>query len=81
MLKNQNRISDQRSRDYIYIYNTGETKYYGILMKITYRSLMFAFDVVIEHFFEWEHLIAILTCVFEFNAFSVHFHEMSPILK
>ena len=50
-------------------------------MKITYRSLMFAFDVVIEHFFEWEHLIAILTCVFEFNAFSVHFHEMSPILK
>ena len=42
---------------------------------------MFAFDVVVIHFFEREDLVAILTGVFKFNAFPVNFHKMSPILK
>ena len=42
---------------------------------------MFALDVVIVHFFQRKYLITILTGVFKFDALSMNFHEMSPILK
>ena len=51
------------------------------LVESTYRSFMFAFDVVVIHFFEREDFVAILTGVFKFNAFPVNFHKMSPILE
>ena len=53
----------------------------NIMIKVTYRSFMFAFNVVVIHFFEREDFVAILTGVFEFNAFPMNFHKMSPILE
>ena len=53
----------------------------NLMIKGTYRSFVFTFNVVIVHFFEREDLVAILTGVFEFNAFPMNFHKMSPILK
>ena len=53
----------------------------NLMIKGTYRSFVFTFNVVVVHFFERKDLVAILTCVFEFNAFPVNFHKMSPILK
>ena len=52
-----------------------------LLIKCIYRSFVFAFDVVVIHFFERGDLVAILTGVFEFNAFPMNFHKMSPILE
>ena len=53
----------------------------NLVIKFNYRSFVFAFDVVVIHFFKREDLVAILTGVFEFNAFPMNFHKMSPILE
>ena len=42
---------------------------------------MFAFDVVVKHFFERKYFITILTGILEFDAFPMNLHEMAPILK
>ena len=42
---------------------------------------MFALDVIVVHFLEWEDLVAVLARILEFHTLAVHLHKMSPILQ